>query len=344
MNLDLGIETCYFHRMDALGKVALQFVFPLYLWILSGLIVYLSKRYSVIARMAGKSSVKILATVILLSYAKIIRCIIDALWPSTIHHVTNGTEFMVWKMDGSKRYFHKEHAILCVLAITAACCTLPYTLSLLFIQCLRRWSHIKPLFWVARLKPFFDSYTGPYRDKYHFWTGFLLIVRICLFVAISANTGRGPILNIALINITASILLLLSVFRLYRTWYLTAIEVFTYFNLIALSMGTAYVRIDQFSNFFVVLFCVGSMFLVFCGVVSYNVYKKISNTKSWIAMKNWILEKKWPCKARYLTRSLILPPVMTDSSSSDDEMDPILQNAPPVAKYDEYREPLIETL
>ena len=46
-------------------------------------------------------------------------------------------------------------------------------------------------------------------------------------------------------------------------------------------------------------------------------------------------------------RSLILPYVDPDNdedlSSSDSELDPILQNAPPVARYDEYREPLIGT-
>ena len=46
-------------------------------------------------------------------------------------------------------------------------------------------------------------------------------------------------------------------------------------------------------------------------------------------------------------RSLILPYVDPDNdeylSSSEGELDPILHNAPPVARYDEYREPLIET-
>ena len=46
-------------------------------------------------------------------------------------------------------------------------------------------------------------------------------------------------------------------------------------------------------------------------------------------------------------RSLILPYVDPDNdedlSSSDSELDPILQNVPPVARYDKYREPLIGT-
>ena len=346
MNLDLGIEKCYYNGMDAIGKVALQFVFPIYLWILTGLIIYLSRRYSLIARMAGKSSVKLFATIILFSYAKIVRCIIDVLWASNIYHIANGTTSVVWKLDGSIEYFQRKHAILFAFAVLVAFCTLPYTLSLLCIQCLRKWSHMKILFWVVRLKPFFDAYTGPYRDRFHFWTGFLLIVRISLFSAIASNTTKGPILNITLINMTAAILLLFNLFRIYKTWQHTAIESFTYFNLIVLSTGTAYVESKIYSNFYFycVFICVGSMFLLVFGVGAHNVYKKISATGRWDTMKVWLLEKDWPWMKRKRIRSLILPHAMIDSSSSsEEELDPLLQNAPPVAKYDCYREPLFET-
>ena len=45
-------------------------------------------------------------------------------------------------------------------------------------------------------------------------------------------------------------------------------------------------------------------------------------------------------------RSLLLQNSVTNSvgsSSSEDELDPILRNAPPVARYDKLREPLVET-
>ena len=53
-------------------------------------------------------------------------------------------------------------------------------LFLLFIQCLRRQSNFKILFLVTKLKPLFDAYTGPYKDRCHFWTGLMLLLRnIC---------------------------------------------------------------------------------------------------------------------------------------------------------------------
>ena len=121
MNLDFGIEKCYFNGMTAVSNAALQFAFPLYLWGLSGLIIFLSRRSSVIARMAGKNSVRLLATIILFSYAKILRCIIDIFWTTTIYHTNNSLSYSVWKMDGIFKsptqfclpWLLSQHVLLC---------------------------------------------------------------------------------------------------------------------------------------------------------------------------------------------------------------------------------------
>ena len=210
------------------------------------------------------------------------------------------------------------------------------------------------LFWVVKWKPFFDDYTGPYRDKYHFWPGFLLLVRIFLFVAIASNVSKGPILNLTLVCTTAAILFLLNQPGVYKTWFLSLIESFTYFNLVLFSIGTAYVLQQNskkhtaglYSKEKTVLLCVGSMFLLFCGIVAVNLFQIVGGTHYWGQVKVWLQEKKWPWRKRKTVRSLVLRHSLTDSlssSSSEDELDPILQNAPPVARYDKLREPLVET-
>ena len=42
INLDFGIETCFYDRMDAYSKTWLQFVFPVYIWVLVGLMILVS--------------------------------------------------------------------------------------------------------------------------------------------------------------------------------------------------------------------------------------------------------------------------------------------------------------
>ena len=343
MNLDLGIETCFYNGMGAIGKTALQFVFPFYMWFLAGVIIYFSKNSSLITKLVGKNAVKILATIIFLFYAKIIQIVIDIVRLSTIVSDNSETTY-VWSVDGNISYQETRHSILLVFAITVAAVTLPYTLALLFIQCLRKRSEMRVLFWVNKLKPFFDSYTGPYKDKYHFWTGFLLIFRIMLFVGIATNVTKGPPLNFTMIATTVSLLVLFIQPGIYKKRSLNIIETFTYTNLLIFVALSAYDMNFNYTNNKPIILCIGSMFLLFCGVVIYHVCMKISDTQWWGKMKVWLLDKRWPWMKRKPIRSLILNNSGIDElSGSDNELDPILADAPPVVRYDEYREPLVET-
>ena len=355
MNLDLGIETCFYDGMGAIGKTILQFVFPLYLCLMSGLIIVFSRRSSMVTKMFGKNVVKILATMIFHLYAKVLRTVIDILRRSVVieisqaeHGDVSSKVIYVWSVDGTTLYMKNEwHTILFVIAVAVIAVTLPYTLALLFIQCLRRRSNMKVLFWVNKLKPFFDAYTGPYKDNYHFWTGFLLLVRIALFIIIAVDTHSGQLQNITLIIATTSVLFVITRPGIYKNWTLNIIEVFIYANLTVLAVGTAYTARFNYSKNSIIVVCVGSVFLLFCGIVVYHILKKLSVTRRWGLMKVWLLDRRWPWMKKKQIRSLILPYVDPDNdedlSSSDSELDPILQNAPPVARYDQYREPLIGT-
>ena len=72
LNLDLGVEVCLFRGMDAYIKIWLQFVFPVYIWILVALMICSSRYSTTIARLSGSNTVSVLATLFLLSYAKLL--------------------------------------------------------------------------------------------------------------------------------------------------------------------------------------------------------------------------------------------------------------------------------
>ncbi len=69
LNLNFGIETCFYDGMNQIAYSGLLFVFPVYIWILAGLIVILC-RYSVrVSRFFSTSDpVAVLATIIFLSF------------------------------------------------------------------------------------------------------------------------------------------------------------------------------------------------------------------------------------------------------------------------------------
>ena len=58
--------------MNAYSKTWLQFVFPVYLWLLVGLMILVSHYLQKFANLLGSNPLSVLATLILLSYSKIL--------------------------------------------------------------------------------------------------------------------------------------------------------------------------------------------------------------------------------------------------------------------------------
>ena len=79
LNLDLSIDTCFYHGMTAYAKVWLQFVFPLYIWFIIATIIVLCRYSTWLSNKIGGNVVQVLATLILLSFTKIFRTAILAI-------------------------------------------------------------------------------------------------------------------------------------------------------------------------------------------------------------------------------------------------------------------------
>ena len=70
INLDWGIETCFYNGMDSYAKTWLQFVFPMSLIA----VVILAARYSTsLSKLFRFNTVPVLSTLVLLSYSKILQ-------------------------------------------------------------------------------------------------------------------------------------------------------------------------------------------------------------------------------------------------------------------------------
>ena len=76
LNLDLGIETCFYNGLDAYSKTWFQLLFPLYIWFIIMAIIVVSHYSTRVSKLLGNNAVQVLATLFLLSYAKLLRIII----------------------------------------------------------------------------------------------------------------------------------------------------------------------------------------------------------------------------------------------------------------------------
>ena len=246
LNLDFGIETCFFDGMDAYSKTWLQFVFPAYLWLLVGLMILISHYSDRFAKLLGKNPVPILATLILLSYAKILRTLITVIYFTYLEYPTYNK--IVWLYNGNIAYVSGRHIPLFIVAMLVFLFLfLPYTLLLLFGQWLQAISHLRLFSWVNRLKPFMDSYHAPYKAKHRNWPGLLLVLRFVLFLVFASNPQQDPSINLLAIQMGAGMLIIWAWVSggVYRSWRLDALEGSFALNLIALAAVTYHIKLTE---------------------------------------------------------------------------------------------------
>ena len=159
LNLDLGVETCFYNGLDAYAKTWFQFVFPLYIWLMVITIIVASHYSTIASRLTPNNVLPVLATLFLLSYAKILRLVI-IVFSSTLLYYPDGYRKRVWLYDGNIEFLTGKHIPLFIATfLLLILLSVPYTLSLVCSQWLQRISHCRLLFWVHRLMPLFDTYT-----------------------------------------------------------------------------------------------------------------------------------------------------------------------------------------
>ena len=303
LNLDLGIETCFYPGMTAYAKVWLQFVFPLYIWFIIATIIVLCRYSKWLSNKIGGNVVQVFATLILISFTKILRTVVLAIKFETLGCVNGSANTnVVWYMDGNVLYLSPEHAVLMVAAVLFLLIGVPYTLALLFDAVIEKYLTRNRCFrrqWI-KLKPFVDAYHGPYKDNCRFWTGLLLLVRMSFtLVSLQLDTYAALIF----ITTSTSVLLSLMIFfgGIYQNKYRNMLEWSSLFNLILLSAIYGALNGQTDAQQVVTIISVSVAFIIFLGVITFHVLVRAKMIE--------ILERfieKFHCKNEE-TRSLLDP-------------------------------------
>ena len=144
INLDLGVEVCFYSGMDVYQKTWLQFVFPFYIWFLVRIIVLVCHYFSTVMKLMAMRNIEVLATLFLLSYAKLLKTIVTALSVTNImvasaDNITDPLRpHKVWVYDGNIDYFSSKHLPLFIVSVLFLFMLfMPYTLFLLCGQWLQ---------------------------------------------------------------------------------------------------------------------------------------------------------------------------------------------------------------
>jgi predicted outer membrane repeat protein len=312
LNLDFGVETCFYSGMDTYQKTWLQFSFPVYIWVLVGAIIVACHYSSTAMKIFGMNNIAILATLFLLSYTKVLKAIVTALvYTEVLQGSVNDTSdhlvpYKVWNYDGNIEYLRGKHIpLFATTSMLLIFVFLPYTLLLTFgqfvrslrtkrrrvAQCIRSTAFISIL----------DAYHAPYRKNHRYWTGLLLLVRCALFLTFVSNHILTS-MYITTLTLIALLTLKACLVNVYINFYLNLLEVGFLLNLTVLSASMIYLR-GNGSGGDVLCSCTSASISVsaamFVGILAYHTWLRISKAKWFASLKGSILSRS--CVKQYFT-------------------------------------------
>ena len=278
LNLDLGISSCLYNGMDGYAETWFQFVFPIYLWAIILVIIQLYRKFPRLAnRLGGENAVKVLATLLLLSYTKLQRTVVTIMSFTRLEY-PGGVVRYVWLYDANLEFFRGKHLYLGIAGILVLVFLIvPYTLCLTFFQQLQACSGCRLFQWVNKLKPVFDSYAGPYKDKYRFWTGLLLVVRTLLIILFTINTAGSVDVNLLIISVVSIALLMAHSNGTYKKWPYNYLESFFYLQLGVFAAAVAYIRLSNHGSITAVAdTSFGLTLIIFLTVMGYHFLHRLA--------------------------------------------------------------------
>ena len=177
MKFDFWFTPCSYNGMDDYAKTWLSLALPLYLIIIAIAFIIMSRYSTTVQRFTAKKALPVLATLLLLSYTKVLVIVCNVLFRySTVTHLPSNKTELVWSISTTTPLFGVKFLALFIVCIILFLILLPFNLILLFarkLSCLR---------FITTFKPILDTYFGPYKDSAYYWTGLLLLIRVIVYV------------------------------------------------------------------------------------------------------------------------------------------------------------------
>ena len=338
LNLDLGIDTCYFPRMDTYIKTWLQLTFPAYIILLVILVIVISSYSTKFSNLIGrKDPVATLSTLILLSYAKLVEVCFKSLSVGILEY-PDGSCKNLWLPDATVEYLSGKHLPLFIAAVLILLVGLVYTALLFSWQCLFRLPKWRIFEWSRnpRILTFIETYHTPYTPKHRYWTGLLLIVRVVLYLVAATNVSNDPTVAFTAIIFTVCCIFTLRLFfgsRLYRKWPVDILETFFCSNILLFVTFSWYTLDNPYGRKAAAYTSVTMTVFVLLLIMLYHVYT-YSNIFSKVKRM-----RPNPRQCHYSP-----PPINNDDSHVSGNRGELLDELDGPIKTDDYNTPLIDSV
>ena len=271
VNLELGFPVCFYNGMNDIVKTGLQFVFPIYIWSIV-IFIILASRYSTrVSRLMSRSSVQVLATLIHLSYSKLLSTTVDILTYETVetesHNGSINNTYTAWYFDGNVHYLTEGHIVLFILALmTLTLFIIPYTIILTGASFFVRYKVIN------YFKPVFDAYYGPYKDKWRFWFGSRLWVLVAMLIIYTTLENNEELMLLLQLVLLLLFILVQASIKPFKNALIGWLDLFFMLNYSAVALVTLYSH-SQRSEAIVMTIgvLVATALVTFIGIILYHI-------------------------------------------------------------------------
>lgn len=251
LNLNIGFDVCIIKGLNSYTKTWLELAFPIYIIILVIIIIYASSRSTVFSNLLGKKNpVATLATLILLSYTKLLDTVIISFSFINLKY-PNGTVVTKWFPDASMQFKEWKNIVLICIGIFILVLGLLYTILIFCWQWLLHCPRLMFLKWTRnqKLHSFIDTYHTPHTAKHRYWTGLLLLIRVAVYLVSTFTMPVDPRISLFTVVITSCCLLAYKTsFNIYKNKLLNAMDSFVYLNISIFAIITWYTLDDPSSR------------------------------------------------------------------------------------------------
>ena len=292
LNLDVDFDICFsgsaFIEKVIVIKALIRLTFPAYVILLVVIVIVVSEYSSKFAKIIGKGNpVAVLATMILLSCAKLLNAIISSFsllyWQPGYGSrnvdvtVVGSAMTVIEEVNNTTGFKTLAYFLLMILIFLLLLCVVYITLVFSW-QWLLQYQDRAIFNWVKyqKLRHFLEPYHAPYNGKYRYWTGLLLFVRAFVHIIAVLNFSLDPRVELmSVILIVGGLILLKGVIakKVYKNWLIDVMEVVICFNLVAFSALTWY-NLDFGGNQVVVAYTsVMNTFILLLVVIVFHVLR-----------------------------------------------------------------------
>ena len=285
LNLNFGIESCFYDGLDQIAKLWLNIAFPVYLWLLVGVIIVICHYSIMISKFfANSDPVAVLATVILLSYTKLIANLVAVLSIAQLQYPNNVNK-IVMLYDGNVELFTSNtpaawYVRISLSLVMLVVLYLPYTIILISAQFLQKISRVSYCCNKLRLTPFINAYHGPYKAASRYWIGMCLLLRCFVWLII----GATRVLSINLLVISSLSIGLASIIGIhggiYSKRWLDVLEISFILNLGVFSAATYHIQFTGGNQTAAANISLSIVFITFVGIVARQSFQQLMRVPS----------------------------------------------------------------